>query len=67
MGASEKKLQVSGLLHRFLLIVAGDQVERSKPYPGHPFARRRIAGRDAEKCLALEDPGTVRARHWQPA
>jgi HAD superfamily hydrolase (TIGR01509 family) len=49
------KLQGAGLLQRFPLIVAGDQVPRSKPHPDIYLRAAELLGVQPEKCLALED------------
>jgi HAD superfamily hydrolase (TIGR01509 family) len=49
------KLQACGLLQRFKVIVAGDQVRRSKPFPDIYLRAAELLRVAPQHCLALED------------
>ena len=48
-------LRNSGMLHEFAVVVAGDQVQRSKPLPDIYLRAAELLGVPSEGCLALED------------
>jgi HAD superfamily hydrolase (TIGR01509 family) len=50
-----QKLTQAGLLDRFVAVVGGDQVERSKPNPDIYLHAATTLGHKPEQCLALED------------
>lgn len=50
-----EKLQNTGILHLFKVVVGGDQVERSKPYPDIFLKTAERVGVNPTECLALED------------
>ncbi len=52
---AKQKLTQTGLLDRFVAVVGGDQVERSKPHPDIYLHAAATLGYSAEHCLALED------------
>ena len=49
------KLQHSGILQEFDVIVGGDDVRRSKPFPDIYLKAAELLGVHPERCLALED------------
>jgi len=58
----EAVLRVNGLLDRFSVIVAGDQVAQGKPAPDVFLAAARALHVDPQHCLVLEDaPAGVQA------
>jgi len=50
-----QKLQHSGILQEFDVIVGGDHVRRSKPFPDIYLKAAELLGVHPESCLALED------------
>ena len=50
-----QKLNSSGILNHFDLVVGGDQVERSKPFPDIYLKAAELLRVRPERCLALED------------
>ena len=50
-----QKLQDSGILQEFDVIVGGEQVQRSKPLPDIYLRAAELLGVRPETCLALED------------
>jgi HAD superfamily hydrolase (TIGR01509 family) len=48
-------LRNSGILQEFNVVVAGDQVQRSKPLPDIYLRAAGLLGVRPERCLALED------------
>ena len=50
-----RKLQHSGILQDFDVIVGGEQVQRSKPFPDIYLRAAELLGIQPETCLALED------------
>jgi beta-phosphoglucomutase-like phosphatase (HAD superfamily) len=51
-------LERSGLSGRFTVVVAGDEVPRSKPDPDVYLEAARRLGADPARCVAIEDTGT---------
>jgi beta-phosphoglucomutase-like phosphatase (HAD superfamily) len=50
-----KKLQGSGILSCFDLVIGGDQVQRSKPHPDIFFKTAELLHVKPERCLVIED------------
>lgn len=52
---AKAKLESSGILSYFSVVVGGDQVEQSKPAPEIYWHTAQMLGLDAASCLVLED------------
>ena len=58
------KLQLTGLLSTFKIIVAGDEIENGKPAPDIFLAAAKALSIAPEKCVVLEDSSYgIRAAH----
>ena len=58
------KLQLTGLLSTFKIIVAGDEIENGKPAPDIFMAAAKALSIAPEKCVVLEDSSYgIRAAH----
>ena len=53
--SATKKLTNTGIFNYFKVLVGGDQVSRSKPYPDIYLKAASLLGVSPGKCLALED------------
>ncbi len=57
-----KKLENSGIVHRFKTITGGDQIKHGKPAPDIYFKSAESIGVNPQHCIALEDsPNGVKA------
>jgi HAD superfamily hydrolase (TIGR01509 family) len=52
---AKAKLEFSGILNHFKVVVGGDQVEQSKPAPDIYWHAAEMLGVTASACMALED------------
>jgi HAD superfamily hydrolase (TIGR01509 family) len=52
---AKAKLEFSGILSHFSVVVGGDQVEKSKPAPEIYWHTAQMLGLDAPSCMVLED------------
>lgn len=61
---AEEHLAQVGILHRFRLLVTGDEVSQGKPHPEPYLTAAARLGVDPAHCLALEDSHNgIRAAH----